>query len=150
MADIKTILFPTDFTEASLKVLPYARYLTEKLDAKLIVLFVVEELSKYANFYVPHSALDNLEKELMESAEKKMQSFIEDHFEDFPVESLIRRGDIPEEIVKVAEEKEADLIVMATHGRKGLEKILLGSVTERVIKTAPCPVMTINPFRVKK
>ncbi len=150
MAEIKTILFPTDFTEASVKVLPYATYLADKLGAKLMVLFVVEELSKYANFYVPHSALDNLEAELMESARKKMESFVEDYFEGFPVETMIRRGDIPEEIIKVAEEKEIDLIVMGTHGRKGLEKVLLGSVAERVVKGAPCPVMTVNPYRVKK
>ncbi len=150
MAEIKTILFPTDFTEASVKVLPYATYLAHKLGAKLMVLFVVEELSKYANFYVPHSALDNLEAELMESARKKMESFVEDYFEDFPVETMIRRGDVPEEIIKVAEEKGIDLIVMGTHGRKGLEKVLLGSVAERVVKGAPCPVMTVNPYRVKK
>ncbi len=150
MAEIKTILFPTDFTEASVKVLPYATYLADKLGAKLMVLFVVEELSKYANFYVPHSALDNLEAELMESARKKMESFVEDYFEDFPVETIIRRGDVPEEIIKVAEEKGADLIVMGTHGRKGLEKVILGSVAERVVKGAPCPVMTVNPYRVKK
>ncbi len=150
MAEIKTILFPTDFTEASVKVLPYATYLADKLGAKLMVLFVVEELSKYANFYVPHSALDNLEAELMESARKKMESFVEDYFEGFPVETMIRRGDVPEEIIKVAEEKGVDLIVMGTHGRKGLEKVLLGSVAERVVKGAPCPVMTVNPYRVKK
>ncbi len=150
MAEIKTILFPTDFTEASTKVLPYATYLAEKLGAKLIVLFVVEELAKYANFYVPHSALDNLEAELMESAKKKMESFVEEHLEGFPVETMVRRGDIPEEIVKAAEEKNVDLIVMGTHGRKGLEKVLLGSVAERVVKSASCPVMTVNPYRVKK
>lgn len=150
MAEIKTILFPTDFTEASTKVAPYAKFLAEKLGAKLIVLFVVEELAKYANFYVPHSALDKLEAELMESARKKMENFLEEEFEGFPAESVVTRGDVPEEIVKVAEEKGADLIVMGTHGRKGLEKVLLGSVAERVIKTASCPVMTVNPYRVKK
>lgn len=150
MAEIKTILFPTDFTEASTKVVPYARFLAEKLGAKLIVLFVVEELAKYANFYVPHSALDNLEAELMESARKKMENFLEEELEGFSAESVVTRGDVPEEIVKVAEEKGADLIVMGTHGRKGLEKVLLGSVAERVVKTASCPVMTVNPYRVKK
>ncbi len=150
MPEIKTILFPTDFTEASTKVLPYARYLAEKLGAKIIVLFVVEELAKYANFYVPHSALDNLEAELMESAQKKMEGFIEDHLAEVDnVESLVLRGDIAEEIIKTAEDKKVDLIVMGTHGRKGLEKILLGSVAERVVKSAPCPVMTVNPYRIK-
>ena len=150
MAEIKTILFPTDFTESSTKVLPYALYLAEKLGAKIIVLFVVEELAKYANFYVPHSALDNLEAELMESAQKKMESFMEEHLADFSqAESLVLRGDVAEEIVKTAAEKNVDLIVMGTHGRKGLEKVLLGSVAERVIKNATCPVMTVNPYRVK-
>jgi len=151
MAEIKTILFPTDFTGASTKVLPYALYLAQKLDAKIIVLFVVEELAKYAHFYVPHSALDNLEAELMKSAQKKMEAFMEEYFEDFPnAESLVLNGDVAEEIVKTASEKDVDMIVMGTHGRQGLEKILLGSVTEKVIRKAPCPVMTVNPYRTKK
>ncbi len=150
MAEIKNILFPVDFSSASEKVLPYAKYLAEKLGAKLFVIFVVEELSKYANFYVPHSALDNLEEEMLKAAEKKMEAFVAEHLEDFPgVETIITRGDIGDEIVRVAEEKAVDLIVMGTHGRKGLEKILLGSVAEQVVKRAPCPVMTVNPHRVK-
>ncbi len=150
MAEIKNLLFPLDFGSTSEKVLSYARYMAEKLRAKLYLLFVVEDLSKYANFYVPHSALDNLEAELLEAAKKKMENFIEDNLSDFPnVEGIIKRGDIADEIIKVVEEKDIDMIVMGTHGRKGLEKILLGSVAEQVVKRAPCPVLTINPYRVK-
>jgi nucleotide-binding universal stress UspA family protein len=75
---------------------------------------------------------------------------MEDHLSGVSqAESLVLRGDIADEIVKTAAEKNVDLIVMGTHGRKGLEKVLLGSVAERVIKNAPCPVMTVNPYRVK-
>jgi len=150
MAEIKNILFPLDFSSASEKVLPYARYMAEKLGAKLYLMFVVEELAKYANFYVPHSALDNLEEEMLEAAKKKMENFVAQHLEDSTnLETIITLGDIAEEIIRAVEEKEIDLIVMGTHGRKGLEKILLGSVAERVVKKAPCPVMTINPYLVK-
>ncbi len=150
MPEIKNVLFPLDFESVSEKILPYACYMAEKLEAKLHLLFVVEDLSKYANFYVPHTALDNLETELLEAAKKKMANFVEDHLADFPhVETIIKRGDIADEIIKVVEEKNIDLIVMGTHGRKALEKILLGSVAERVVKRAPCPVMTINPYRLK-
>ncbi len=150
MAEIKNILFPLDFSSVTEKILPYARYLAEKLNTKLYLLFVVEDFSKYANFYVPHSALDNIEAEMMEAAKKKMENFVEDHLSDFSnLETIIKRGDVADEIIKTAAEKDIDLIVMGTHGRKGLEKILLGSVAERVVKGATCPVMTINPYRVK-
>ncbi len=150
MAEIKNILFPVDFTSASEKVLPYVRYFVEKLEAKLVVIFVVEKLSKYANFYVPHSALDNLEEEMIAAAEKKMAHFVDEYMEDLSdVETIVKRGEVAEEIVKTAEEKNIDLIIMGTHGRKGLEKILLGSVAQQVIKRAPCPVMTVNPHYQK-
>lgn len=150
MAEIKNILFPVDFSSASEKILPYARYMAEKLGAKLYLIFVVEELSKYAHFYVPHIPFDNLEEEMLEAAKKKMETFVAEHLEDFDnLETIITRGDIADEIIRAAGEKAIDLIVMGTHGRKGLEKILLGSVAERVVKRSPCPVMTVNPHLVR-
>jgi nucleotide-binding universal stress UspA family protein len=59
-------------------------------------------------------------------------------------------GEPVEKIVEVAEEKDADLIIISTHGAKGLEKILLGSVAERVLKRAHCPVLIMNPFKKQK
>ncbi len=148
MVEIKTILFPVDFTEASSRVAGYAKALAQSFGAKLYVLFVVEDLSKFAGFYVPHTALEKMEKELFEGAQKKMNAFIEDNLADLEgVEPIIAVGDAAEKICETAKEKGADLIVIGTHGRKGLEKALFGSVAEKVVKTAPCPVLTVNPFQ---
>lgn len=151
MVEIKSILFPVDFTEASSKVAGYAKTFTEKFGAKLYVLFVAEDLSKFAGFYVPHAALEKMERELLEGAQKKMPSFIEKNLSGISdLETMVELGDIAEKICEVAKEKQVDLIIMGTHGRRGLEKALFGSVTEKVVKTAPCPVLTINPFPKKK
>ncbi|QJA06346.1 universal stress protein [Thermosulfurimonas marina] len=147
MAEIKTILFPVDFTEASERVAGYARLFTEKFGAKLIVLFVVEDIMRYAGFYVPHAALEKMEKDLFEGAQKRMAEFVEQNFSGMEVEPLVVSGEIAEKICEVAREKGADLIIMGTHGRRGLEKALFGSVAEKVVKTAPCPVLTVNPFQ---
>ncbi len=150
MAEIKNILFPVDFTEASTKVADYARLMAQKFGARLYILFVVEDLSRFAGFYVPHTALEKLEKELYEGAQKKMEAFREEHFAGLDnVETMIAEGEVADKICDLAREKNIDLIVMGTHGRKGLEKALFGSVAEKVVKTAPCPVLTINPFQKK-
>ncbi|HIE33467.1 MAG TPA: universal stress protein [Thermodesulfobacteriaceae bacterium] len=150
MIEIKNILFPVDFTDASSKVAGYARVLTEKFEAKLHVIFVVEDLSRFAGFYVPHVALESIEKELYQGAQKKMESFVEEYFSGLPtVETIIAVGDVADKICEVAKEKDINLIVMGTHGRGGLEKVLFGSVAEKVVKTAPCPVLTVNPSQKK-
>jgi nucleotide-binding universal stress UspA family protein len=64
-----------------------------------------------------------------------------------PHSTAILSGDVVEEINRFAGEAKADMIVMGTHGYKGLDKILFGSVAEKIVKTAPCPVLTINPYR---
>ena len=63
------------------------------------------------------------------------------------VSSKVLSGDVGEEVVKYAEQKKVQLIVMGTHGYKGLERIMFGSVAEKVVKTAHCPVLTLNPYR---
>jgi len=150
MIEIKNILFPVDFTEASSKVARYARGFAEKFGAKLYILYVVEDLSKFAGFYVPHVALEKLEKDLYEGAQKKMESLVEEDFAGVSnVETIVEVGQAAEKICEVAQKKDIDLIIIGTHGRRGLEKVLFGSVAEKVVKTAPCPVLTVNPFQEK-
>jgi nucleotide-binding universal stress UspA family protein len=77
-----------------------------------------------------------------------MKSFVAETLNaSVPNTTAVLSGDVVEEINRFAGEKKADLIVMGTHGYKGLDKILFGSVAEKVVKTAPCPVLTINPYR---
>ncbi len=147
MKEIKRILVPIDFSEASNVLAPYAKYFAQKLDAKLTILYVVRSLDYFGGFYVPHTSIKNFEEEILRGAEKRMENFIVDHFDEFPVETKILIGDAATEILKFAEEGDFDLIIMGTHGRKGLDKVIFGSVAERVVKGACCPVLTINPYR---
>ena len=62
-------------------------------------------------------------------------------------EAKVLSGDVAEEIINYTESQGIDMIIMGTHGYKGLEKVLFGSVAEKVVKTAPCPVLTINPYK---
>ena len=146
MEDVRKILVPVDFSENSQKILLEAQLLAEKLQASLSVVFVVQSVDDYSGFFVPHMPLAQFEEELLDGAKKKMESFLA---ENVPggCESTVLAGDVAEEILAFAQSTGDDMIVMGTHGYKGLEKVLFGSVAEQVVKKAPCPVLTINPYK---
>jgi nucleotide-binding universal stress UspA family protein len=148
MDEIKKILVPVDFSENSKKILQDALTKAGQLNAKVMVVYVVEGLENYGGLSIPHISLAEFEKELVQSATKKMESFLEENMDPSVAhESKILHGDIVEKINTFAESEGVDMIIMGTHGYKGLEKVLFGSVAERVVKTAPCPVLTINPYK---
>ena len=149
MSEIKKILVPVDFSPASPVLASYAKDLGQKLEAEIHLIYVVRSLAYFGGFYVPHTSIHKFEEEIVKGAEKKMNEFVEDHFEDYPVKTHILTGDAAEEIINFAQKEGFDLILMGTHGRKGLDKVIFGSVAERVVKGAPCPVLTINPYRKK-
>ncbi len=148
MADFKKILVPVDFSDNSRKILRSAAELAARFKAELAVVFVVQNFDDYSGFFVPHVPVAQFEEEMVRSAEEKMQSFVKECLEaGTPVQTRVLAGDVVETIVDHAARTGIDLIVMGTHGYKGLERILFGSVAEKVIKTAPCPVLSINPYR---
>ncbi len=142
--DVKIILVPVDFSDNSKKVLGSACYLADKLAAQVHVIFVVQTLDDYSGFFVPHMPMAKFEEEMVRGAEKKMESFLEGC--DQAVAKVVV-GDVGEKITGYAEQNSIDMIVMGTHGYKGLEKIMFGSVADKVVKSAPCPVLTINPYK---
>jgi len=149
MKEIKKILCPVDFSESSKKIIPYAVTLAEKFSAKLYLVYVVRELRHFSGFYIPHASIANFEAEVSRGAEKNMQNFVKEHLEGLKnFETRVLIGDISGEINKLVTTEGIDLIVMGTHGRKGLDKAIFGSVAEQVVKSAPCPVMTVNPYKV--
>ncbi len=79
-----------------------------------------------------------------------MDKFVEEKFAGLDVDTTIAVGNVAEEIIKHAEKSGTDMIIIGTHGRKGLEKILFGSVALGVVKGAHCPVLTVNPHKVGK
>jgi nucleotide-binding universal stress UspA family protein len=148
MQDIKNILVPIDFSENSPKILRSAISLAKKCDAALTVVFVVQSIEDYSGFFVPHMPITQFEEEMVGGANKKMESFIEDNMDpSVSYSSKVLIGDVAEEILKLAEDEKSDMIVMGTHGYKGLEKVLFGSIAEKVVKRSPCPVLTVNPYK---
>ncbi|WP_300161777.1 universal stress protein [Solidesulfovibrio sp.] len=145
MVQIKTIVCALDFSEVSPKVADYARTLAELCGARIVALYVAPSLTQYVEFHVQASYIDDFVTGIVSGATDTMESFIKEYFPGVPVESRVVSGYAAEEIVSVAEEVGADLIVLGTHGRKGIDKILFGSVAEKVIKTAKAPVLSMRP-----
>lgn len=148
MVEIRRILVPVDFSEVAPILAKWAKGFAKQLNAKIILTYVLEDLSTYEGIFVDLKTLTELENTLYEGAKKSMEDFLKEHFSDFPdVEPVLEKGDVVETILRVAQEKGADLIVIGTHGRKGLDRILFGSVAEGVVKNSSIPVVTINPYR---
>jgi len=149
MDGFKNILYPVDLAETSLKIIPFVRTMADKFQAKIHLLNVVQDLENLSGFYVPHPSLEIFAKELNTAAQEKLRQFHDEHMADMPdVEYATILGDPAEQIVKYVKDQGIDLIIMGTHGKKGLDKLIFGSVAEKVVKMSPVPVLTINPHKV--
>ena len=149
MVEIKKILFPCDLTENCTKILPYVLSTSEKYNSMIYLFHVVEDLLKWGGFYVPHPNLNILQKEIFKEAEKLIGKVCEDHFQGCPnFQRMIAEGDPATEILRTIESEGIDMVIMGTHGRKGLEHTIFGSVAENVVKKSPVPVLTINPYKL--
>ena len=149
MKEFKRILFPVDLSESSVKIVPYVRIVMEKFDSQVHLLYVARVFDYFTGIYVPPLSITQFEKEIITGAEKRLYEFAEEYFRDCQhTKTAVVAGDASEEIIHYIEAKAIDLVVMGTHGRKGLDKVLFGSVAERVLKTSPVPVLVVNPYRV--
>jgi nucleotide-binding universal stress UspA family protein len=150
--EIKRVVTPVDFSDNSRLIAESSAYFAGKFGASMYLVFVVQNFDDYSGFFVPQMSLPTLEGELLDSAETKMASFcaeMVDFCKSAGVSELTYKvfmGDVAEQIVQYAQEVQADLVIMGTHGYKGLEKIMFGSVADKVVRTAGCPVLTINPY----
>ena len=144
--EVRQILAPTDFSEFSKQAIDYALALAHTFDAKLLLLHVIEMPAYPVEGFVPPSIGTTLLEDLERQASLELAQ-VRPETPDAKVE-VIRQvvvGTPYRTIVEVAEAKNADLIVMATHGRTGLSHLVMGSVAERVVRMAPCPVLTLRP-----
>ncbi len=147
MPAFKKILAPVDLSEASPKLAPYILSMAAKFDSEIHLLFVARISSHLTGFYIPYPKITEFEKSVLEGAEKKLIEFKEEYFKDWPQTQLkVIRGDISDEILNYIDTVGVDLLVMGTHGRKGLDRIVFGSVAERVIKASSVPVLVVNPY----
>lgn len=145
MADIKKILCAIDFSEYSAHVADYAKTIAQCSGAVVTCVYVAPSLSQYVGFHVPPSSIENFVGEIVSGADTTMSAFVEENFKDLNAEGKVVTGYPAEEILDLAEAEKVDMIVMGTHGRKGIDRILFGSVAEKVVKAAKCPVLTIRP-----
>lgn len=147
MKEFKTILFATDFSECSQKAFEYAQAICSASGARLEIIHTIGEPVDLRGFYVPHVSFDVLSKEIEESANKMMDEFCAENLtESDDYGTLVINGVPHEEIIRQAENVGADTIVMGTHGRSGLDHMLFGSTTEKVIRKSTIPVFSVpNP-----
>ncbi len=142
---IERILFPTDFSEGARHALPYAVDLAKQYDARLFIVHVVYDVVSTSGWYVPHIPLDELFEDMSASALKEMERGCLDIVGGYKnVEHMVVRGLPKDEIIRFAVENQIDLIVIGTHGRSGIDRILFGSTAERVVRKAPCPVLSVR------
>ena len=143
--NVKKILFPTDFSEGSDNALPYAADMARHYGAKLYLLHVIQDIAEAMGWYVPHVSLDELYRDIEGNAAKEIARYGVEEFRGLKdIERIVVKGTPYHEILKFAGEKKADLIVIGTHGRKGLDRVIFGSTAEKVVRDAPCPVLSVR------
>ncbi len=151
MVEIKKILFPCDLTINASKILPYVLSVSEKYDSMVYLLHVVKDLSKwYSGLYDFRSSMDMYQKEALKRAERCMDRLCEEQLQSCPNFQKRRvSGDPATEILKTIDSEGINLVIMGTHGRKGLDHMIFGSVAENVVKKSPVPVLVINPYKMR-
>jgi len=142
---LKTILAPVDFSDYSAKALDYVRAFTRQFGAEVILIHVVEPTVIPDNFGIVPPSYEEISSALVKAAEGRMKELVRGLSDaSDAVRSLVRTGRAPWEIVRAAEEVEADLIIITTHGYTGLKHVLMGSTAELIVRHAPCPVLTVR------
>jgi len=143
--EIKSILFPTDFSEGSAFALEYAADLAKRYGAKLYLLNVIYDIAKGSGWYVPHASMDELYKDIEKGAKKELERFGSEELRGYKnIERATGTGVPHDEIIKFAKKNKIDLIVIGSHSRKGMDRILFGSTAANVVRFAPCPVLTVR------
>ena len=141
MLPINKIVCPTDFSEPSYEGLNAAGELAEHFQAELLILNVVSPVPVMAGA----AHLPTVMREMQVAAEKSIQDLKAEKIpKRVKTRSFVVQGRPADEIVKLADKESANMIVIATHGESGWKKFLFGSVTEKVVRTASCPVLTIR------
>lgn len=147
MITLKKILFPTDLSEPAAEAQLYACSLAEQYGAELHILSVVQDVTLVSPdptnpWVIPASSLD----EVMDSVSQALAKILDEKWSaGKTIVRTVRTGIPFLEIIRYAKEQAIDLIVLGTHGLTGLVHVMLGSVAEKVVRKAPCPVLTVHP-----
>jgi universal stress protein A len=141
----KKILYPVDFSEYAGEILEYAVAIATQFGSELHLIHVIPNL----NYFTPYESF--LTPENLVAIERNIEGEVKRDFDKLterltvPAKRVVRTGITFVEIIDYIKEEGIDLVVMGTHGRSGIEHILIGSVAEKVVRKAPCPVLTVRP-----
>jgi nucleotide-binding universal stress UspA family protein len=140
---LKKILFPTDFSEASRHALPFAQTLARIYESTLLVAHAIPPEPHQA---VPMDRLPEQDDLVWENARREIERFAHDpSFAGRSWKPVLERGDLADVVPAMIQEHHVDLIVLGTHGHRGVTRMLLGSGAEKIYRSAACPVLTIGP-----
>ena len=147
MMRIEKILCPLDFSEYSAKAYDYAQSLAQHYGARLLLQHVVQPLTSTYPYYAFPDSINEVFWNLDSHAEKKLAEFVAEHQRNgLNTERFVHSGTVTDCVLEFAEKEGVDMIVMGTHGRHGFDRLAMGSVTEKILRKARCPVLVVrNP-----
>ncbi len=142
---IKNILVPIDFSDYSKAALRYSVSFSKIFNAELILVYVVEPVIYPPDFSMGQVALPTINLDLDTRAKEELDKLARTEINGtIKARTIVRTGKPFVEIIECAKEEDADIIIIATHGHSGVEHILFGSTAEKVVRKAPCPVLTLR------
>ncbi|HZN54164.1 MAG TPA: universal stress protein [Candidatus Polarisedimenticolaceae bacterium] len=151
MLPFRRLLVTTDFSEISYVALPAAVELAAHFDAELLLVHVLPvdmpspwDVPPYADFGVASLPVQEYETQVRAEVERRLAGVAAKHAQGARARTVIARGDAAAEVARIAAEEAADLIVLATHGWTGWRHLVFGSVAEKILREAPCPVLSVR------
>ena len=145
MDGFKKILYPVSLIEASPQLVPYVKLMAARFNAEIHLLYVAQKFERYRGVFVQSSVIESFSDELVRGARKRLQEFKEQNFADFPDAKItVMSGDRSKQILAYIESSGIDLVVMGVQ-TDVIDKVMFGSVAEKVIKLSPVPVLVVKP-----
>jgi len=145
MFSVTSLLVPIDFSENSLRALALAKEVARGPHASIHLLHVVEPVVYPADWSYAQVGFADIEQELEDNSKNELQKLVSSLTDEgFAAQAVTRRGRASDEICTYAAEQGTSIIAIGTHGRSGFEHFLFGSTTERVLRKAPCPVLSVR------
>ena len=143
--EIKSILFPTDFSATTKHTAAFAADLALKYGAKVYILHVIYDIARDSGWYGAPLQLDTVYEDIKINAMEEIQRVSKEAFGDgIEVEKVVQVGIPYSDILKFSDDNSVDLIVIGSHGKKGLDRVLFGSTVQKVLRRSKCPVLTVR------
>jgi len=145
METIKKILVPIDFSDYSKKALKYTIDFAKQFNAEIILVYVIEPLMYPADLSMGQMVIPQSTVDLGEKSKAELEVLAKNEIGDLlNFDTIVKTGKPFIEIIETAAETDSDLIIISTHGHTGVEHLLFGSTSEKVVRKAPCPVLTLR------